>query len=170
VKALERATAAGIPTVVVDRADCGGSLSAAIDRVLPRNLSVIVLAGFLSILGEPLLTRFAGRIINLHPALLPKFGGSGMYGMRVHRAVLEAGECESGCTVHLVDEGTDTGPVLLQRRVPVYPGDTADALQARVAEQEHRAIVEAVDGLLYDRFVSLSSPPPGATSVPNRVG
>ena len=83
-------------------------------------------------------------MINIHPALLPKFGGQGMHGDRVHRAVLEAGETESGCTVHLVDAGTDTGPILLQRRVPVLPGDTAISLAERIHREEHIAIVEGV--------------------------
>ncbi|MDR0758781.1 MAG: phosphoribosylglycinamide formyltransferase, partial [Treponema sp.] len=105
---------------------------------------LIVLAGFLSILEGGIVDEYAGRIINLHPALLPKYGGAGMYGERVHRAVLAAGEAESGCTVHLVDAGTDTGPVLLQRRVPVLAGDTAETLAERIHGEEHIAIVEAV--------------------------
>jgi phosphoribosylglycinamide formyltransferase-1 len=83
-------------------------------------------------------------MINLHPSLLPKFGGKGMYGEKVHRAVLDVRETESGCTVHLVDAGTDTGPILLQRKVPVLPDDTPEALAARIHPEEHIAIVEAV--------------------------
>jgi phosphoribosylglycinamide formyltransferase-1 len=105
---------------------------------------LIVLAGFLSILEGEIIDKYAGRIINLHPALLPKYGGAGMYGERVHQAVLAAGESESGCTVHLVDAGTDTGPILLQRRVPVLEGDTAETLAERIHGEEHAAIVEAV--------------------------
>jgi phosphoribosylglycinamide formyltransferase-1 len=90
-------------------------------------------------------------MINLHPALLPKFGGAGMYGEKVHEAVLAAGEAESGCTVHLVDSGTDTGPILLQRRVPVLAGDTAATLAERIHAEEHIAIVEAV-GVLAARL------------------
>ncbi len=118
------------------------------DRILmlaeTYNIDLIVLAGFLSILKGDIVRRYSGRIINLHPSLLPKFGGDGMYGGRVHRAVLDAGEKESGCTVHLVDAGVDTGPILLQRRVPVLSGDTPDTLAERIHEQEHIAIVEAV--------------------------
>ncbi|MCL1812935.1 MAG: phosphoribosylglycinamide formyltransferase, partial [Treponema sp.] len=104
---------------------------------------LIILAGFLSILQGELLSEYEGRIINLHPALLPKYGGAGMYGSRVHEAVLAAGEKESGCTVHLVDAGTDTGPILLQRKVPVLQDDTAESLAERIHKEEHIVIVEA---------------------------
>ena len=112
-----------------------------------------MLAGFLSILRGPLIAAYAGKIINLHPSLLPKYGGPGMYGERVHRAVLAAGETESGCTVHLVDEGTDTGPILLQRKVPVLPGDDADTLAQRIHAEEHAAIVDAVVMMLQPSVV-----------------
>jgi phosphoribosylglycinamide formyltransferase-1 len=88
--------------------------------------------------------EYAGRIVNLHPALLPKFGGKGMWGHHVHEAVLAAGETESGCTIHLVDSGCDTGKILLQKKVPVLPGDTAESLAARISSVEHEAIVEGV--------------------------
>jgi phosphoribosylglycinamide formyltransferase-1 len=97
----------------------------------------------LSLLEGEILDAYEGRIVNIHPSLLPKYGGAGMHGERVHQAVLAAGERESGCTVHLVDAGTDTGPILLQRRVPVLPGDTADSLAERIHGEEHIAIVEA---------------------------
>jgi phosphoribosylglycinamide formyltransferase-1 len=148
--ALERAQAAGIPAAVeapdktLPPRERRQDLS---DRILhiaeTAGAGIIILAGFLSILEGNIITAYAGRIINLHPSLLPKHGGPGMYGDRVHRAVLDAGETESGCTVHLVDDGTDTGPVLLQRRVPVHPGDTPETLANRIHEQEHAAIVEA---------------------------
>jgi phosphoribosylglycinamide formyltransferase-1 len=148
--ALERARIAGLPafTEAPDRGlpqtERRRELS---DRILrlaaEQGAGLLILAGFLSILEGPLLDAYAGRIINLHPSLLPKFGGPGMYGERVHRAVLEAGEKESGCTVHLVDAGTDTGSVLLQRRVPVLPSDTAGTLAGRIHHEEHLAIVEA---------------------------
>jgi phosphoribosylglycinamide formyltransferase-1 len=104
---------------------------------------LIILAGFLVVLEGEIIDAYAGRIINLHPSLLPKFGGAGMYGERVHQEVLAAGEKESGCTVHLVDAGTDTGPILLQRKVPVLRNDTADSLAKRIHVEEHIAIVEA---------------------------
>ncbi|MDR1971988.1 MAG: phosphoribosylglycinamide formyltransferase, partial [Treponema sp.] len=117
VYALERARLAGIPCRVerMNRALPQGERRRELsDRILgiarERRIGLIILAGFLSILEGEIIRAYAGRIINLHPALLPKYGGAGMYGERVHRAVLAAGETESGCTVHLVDGGTDTGP------------------------------------------------------------
>jgi phosphoribosylglycinamide formyltransferase-1 len=90
------------------------------------------------------ISAYRGRILNIHPALLPRFGGQGMYGTRVHEAVLAAGERESGATVHLVDEEYDRGAILLQRRVPVLPGDTPASLAARVLEAEHQVYPEAL--------------------------
>ena len=148
--ALERAKKWGVPVLVEEplkKLPKDKRRKELSDRILQDaidyNIGIIVLAGFLSILAGKIIQRYSGRIINLHPSLLPKFGGEGMYGDKVHRAVLDAGEKESGCTIHIVDEGTDTGPILLQRRVPVLPGDTPDALADRIHEQEHIAIVEA---------------------------
>ena len=153
--ALERARAAGIPAFV-EKPDSGlakperrRELS---DRILrlcrEKEIGLIVYAGFLSILAGTIIKEYAGRMINLHPALLPKFGGDGMYGEHVHRAVLATGETESGCTVHLVDAGTDTGPILLQRKVPVLPGDTPESLAERIHKEEHIAIVDGVKLML----------------------
>jgi phosphoribosylglycinamide formyltransferase-1 len=148
--ALERARRAGIPalTEIPDRAlpreERRRELSNRILRAAGAyGAGLIVCAGFLSILSGELLRAYAGRMINIHPSLLPKFGGPGMYGERVHRAVLAAGDRESGCTVHLVEAETDAGPVLLQRRVPVLPGDTPESLAERIHREEHSAIVEA---------------------------
>ena len=149
--ALERARAAGIP-VFIEKPNPGlpklerrKELS---DRILrhcrEKEINLVIMAGFLSILSGAILEEYSGRIINLHPALLPRFGGEGMYGEAVHRAVLAAGETESGCTVHLVDAGTDTGPILLQRKVPVLLGDTPETLAERIHKEEHIAIVEGV--------------------------
>jgi len=153
--ALERAKAAGIPVFVeapnhgLPKAERRRELSDRILRICrEKKISLVVLAGFLSILSGAILVEYSGRIINLHPALLPKFGGEGMYGERVHRAVLAAGETESGCTVHLVDAGTDTGPILLQRKVPVLLGDTPETLAERLHGEEHIAIVEGVKMML----------------------
>ncbi|GHT85986.1 phosphoribosylglycinamide formyltransferase [Spirochaetia bacterium] len=148
--ALKRAAAAGIRTVI-EEVDPGlppdtqlRELSARLLRDLRgMGAELIILAGFLVVLEGEIIDAYAGRIINLHPSLLPKYGGAGMYGEAVHRAVLAAGETESGCTVHIVDAGTDTGPVLLQRKVPVLRNDTADALAQRIHGEEHIAIVEA---------------------------
>jgi phosphoribosylglycinamide formyltransferase-1 len=149
--ALERGRKAGKPALLeVPRQELSPTerrleLS---DRILKQaetyRADLIVLAGFLSILQGRILNAYAGRIINLHPSLLPQYGGPGMYGDRVHRAVLAAGERESGCTIHVVDSGTDTGPLLLQRRVPVLPGDTPESLAERIHREEHIAIVEGV--------------------------
>ena len=158
--ALERAKAAGIPAIVEkpDRAlakpERRRELS---DRILKHccqmRIGLVVHTGFLSILKGDIIREYSGKMINIHPALLPEFGGQGMYGENVHRAVLAAGAAESGCTVHIVDAGTDTGPILLQRKVPVLPGDTEQTLAARVLEQEHIAIVEGVR-LMADKIIS----------------
>jgi phosphoribosylglycinamide formyltransferase 1 len=158
VYALERAKAAEIPAFVekpdktLPKPERRLELS---DRILKfcreKEIGLVVCAGFLSILTGDIIKTYAGRIINLHPALLPKFGGQGMYGEHVHQAVLEAGETESGCTVHLVDAGTDTGAILLQRKVPVLSGDTPESLAERIHIEEHIAIVEAVK-IMIKRF------------------
>ncbi|MFP3960454.1 MAG: phosphoribosylglycinamide formyltransferase [Spirochaetaceae bacterium] len=146
--ALERARRAGITTAVVPRGRYRGR--ALSDRILEvlcataGGVDLIVLAGFLSILEGPVLEEYAGRILNIHPGPLPAFGGRGMYGIHVHRAVLEAGARESACTVHVVDEGTDTGPVLLERRVPVEPDDTPERLSEKVRAVEHPTLVDGV--------------------------
>ena len=106
---------------------------------------LIVLAGFLSVLPPSFVRQWEGRIINTHPALLPKFGGKGMYGDRVHAAVLAAGETESGATVHLVTEELDAGPVLAQQRVPVEPGDTPESLRRRVQTAERVALYSVLE-------------------------
>ena len=105
---------------------------------------LLVLAGYLRLVPSGVVTAMAGRIINIHPALLPRHGGHGMYGRRVHAAVLAAGDSESGATVHLVDEEYDRGAVLGQGHVPVQPGDTPERLAARVLELEHRLLPAAV--------------------------
>jgi phosphoribosylglycinamide formyltransferase-1 len=162
--ALERARNWGIPVYVEEpnaRLPKDERRTELSDRIFRRaredRIGLIVLAGYLSILRGRILKYYEGRIINLHPSLLPKYGGMGMYGNRVHRAVLNAGEKESGCTIHFVDAGTDTGPILLQRRVPVLAGDTPDALADRIHEQEHIAIVEAT-ALLAKHFEQNSLP------------
>ncbi|MFN3683119.1 MAG: formyltransferase family protein, partial [Fimbriimonadaceae bacterium] len=113
--------------------------------------TLVCLAGYMRLLPKEVLDSFPNRVLNIHPALLPKFGGKGMYGMRVHEAVLRAGEAESGCTVHLVNERYDEGPIVVQLRCPVLPDDTPETLAARVLELEHRAYPEAVRKVLAGR-------------------
>jgi phosphoribosylglycinamide formyltransferase-1 len=109
-----------------------------------QQVELVVLAGYLKLVPQPVIAAYRGRIINIHPALLPAFGGKGMYGRRVHEAVLASGATETGATVHLVDEVYDHGPVLAQMTVPVRPGDSAETLAARVLEVEHRILPAAV--------------------------
>jgi phosphoribosylglycinamide formyltransferase-1 len=142
---VEKARAAGIDCEVVDRRAFADdhSFSEALTAVLDRyELDLVVLAGLLRKYLFP--ERLKGRVLNIHPGLLPKYGGRGMYGHHVHEAVLAAGETESGCTVHITDEEYDHGPIVLQKRVPVLPGDTPETLARRVAEAEREAYPEAV--------------------------
>lgn len=139
--ALERARKAGVAAeVFADPSDA----SEWITRLGRREANLVVLAGYLKLVPAGVVQKYRGRIVNIHPALLPAFGGPGMYGRRVHEAVLAAGATESGPTVHLVDEVYDRGQILAQRRVPVQPGDTAEALAARVLAEEHRLLPEVV--------------------------
>lgn len=143
--ALERAHRLGIPSVTVDPREHAGpsEFSAAAWRAIESSgAELVVLAGFLRLLLVP--EAWRGRVINIHPSLLPRYGGKGFYGNRVHRAVLAAGERESGCTVHYVTNEYDKGDVLVQRRVPVLPGDDEHTLGARVFEEERIALPEAI--------------------------
>lgn len=139
--ALDRAREAGIEAVALAdwRSDTEWLALLAAKRV-----DLLVLAGYLKLVPPAVIARFRGRILNVHPALLPAFGGKGMYGRRVHEAVLASGVQESGATVHLVDEEYDRGAILAQERVPVMPGDTPDTLAARVLAAEHRLLPATV--------------------------
>jgi formyltetrahydrofolate-dependent phosphoribosylglycinamide formyltransferase len=138
---LERAAERGIPAAVLaDPADAAEWL----DHLERHRVELVVLAGYLKLVPAGVIARYRGRIVNVHPALLPDFGGAGMYGRRVHEAVLARGAATSGATVHLVDEVYDRGEILAQARVPVLPGDTPDALAARVLEAEHRLLPAVV--------------------------
>lgn len=120
-------------------------LDEAILDVLQKNqIDLIILAGYMRMLGPAILRRYQGRVLNIHPALLPKFGGKGMYGMHVHRAVLDAREVETGVTIHLVTENYDEGPIIAQRKVPVVVGDTPELLAERVLHVEHELYVETI--------------------------
>lgn len=138
VYALERAGAAGIPTAVVARRDYrdGEAYSQALERELEaRGTQLIVLAGFLSILSPAFCDRYADRILNVHPSLIPAFCGDGFYGLRVHQAALDYGVKVTGATVHFVNQVTDGGRIILQKAVPIQPGDTPEILQKRVMEE-----------------------------------
>jgi phosphoribosylglycinamide formyltransferase-1 len=145
--AMEKAAAAGIPSYHLsskaypeeERLD-----QAILETLLRHEVNLIALAGYMKKLGPQTLRAFTGRIVNVHPSLLPKFGGHGMYGRSVHEAVLAAGERETGVTVHLVDEEYDEGPVLAQSRVPVLADDTAETLAERVLRREHEFYVETL--------------------------
>lgn len=144
---LTRARKAGIPTEIVDHTDypSRAAFDSALQEALERyGVEIVCLAGFNRILTPGFVGSWEGRMLNIHPALLPRHGGKGMYGIHVHRAVLEAGDAESGASVHLVTAGCDEGPVILQRKIPVLPEDTPDTLAARVLEQEHIAYPEAL--------------------------
>lgn len=122
----------------------GKSISDNIFDVVKDNTDLIVCAGFLSILRGKLLDKFHNRIINIHPALIPSFCGKGMYGMHVHQTAIDYGVKVSGCTVHIVESGVDTGPIILQKTVDVLDTDKAEDLQKRILKEEHLAIVAAV--------------------------
>jgi phosphoribosylglycinamide formyltransferase-1 len=145
--ALRRAHSAGVPTRHLSAATAGGP--AAQDQALSKtlvefNTDLVLLAGYMKRLGPLTLAAFAGRIINIHPALLPQFGGQGMYGLNVHRAVLAAGLKISGASVHWVDENYDTGAVIAQVRVPVESGDSAQSLAARVQAAERELVIKVL--------------------------
>ncbi len=139
--ALDRARERGVAAVALQDWRSAEEWLAALEA---QSVDLLVLAGFLKLVPPVVIARYRGRVINVHPALLPAFGGKGMYGMRVHEAVLQSGAAESGCTVHLVEEEYDRGMILAQARVPVLPGDTASMLAARVLEQEHRLLPAVV--------------------------
>lgn len=145
--ALERARRAGLPGLHLssrafpDPAELDAKLSEALAH---SGAELIVLAGYMKKLGPRVLDQFHGRILNIHPALLPAHGGEGMFGIHPHEAVLAAGETESGVTVHLVTRDYDRGPILRQRRVPVEPGDTPESLQKRVLAIEHQIYSEVI--------------------------
>ena len=142
--ALERARAAGVATAVISNPADGVALRHLLES---HRVELVALAGYLKLVPPEVTARWRGKIVNIHPALLPKFGGAGMYGRRVHEAVLAAGETESGATVHHVDDAFDRGAIIAQERVPVERSDTADSLAARVLAAEHRLYPRTLDAL-----------------------
>ena len=136
--ALERARAAGIGTSVAKEQED------VLAQLKESGAQFIVLAGYMKVLSPEVIEAYRNRIINIHPSLIPKYCGKGFYGIRVHRAVIEGGEKESGATVHYVDEGVDTGKIILQERVPVLEGDTPEELAARVLKVEHQILAKGL--------------------------
>ncbi len=156
VYALERAKKAGIPGIVIckkDYADEQAFFDANLGALREYGAEGVVLAGYLSILGRQMIEAYPNKIINIHPSLIPSFCGKGYYGLRVHQAVLDYGAKVSGATVHFVDEGADTGPIILQQAVSVLPEDTAESLQQRILEVEHEILPEAVALFCADRLL-----------------
>lgn len=142
---LQRAEKHGIKNVIIKR---GKDFSEKLADVLPENTDLIVLAGFLSILNKEFCEGFPGKIINIHPALLPKFGGKGMWGHHVHEAVLKSGEKESGATVHFVTSGIDEGKIILQKSFEISPNETVESLADKVHQVEYSIFPEAINMVL----------------------
>jgi len=152
---LERAEKHGITNMVIDRLDTEKLM----DMLKAHNIDGIILAGYLTVLAPDVITAYNGKIINIHPALLPMFGGKGFYGIKVHQAVLASGVKYTGATAHIVDCGVDTGSALVRGVIPVSPDDTAENLQKRVLEVEHKVLVKAVKALVEGNLDELIKSP-----------
>ncbi len=139
--ALDRARESGVAAEVLNDHRDGSEW---LRRLSEHQVDLVVLAGYLKLVPADVIRVYRGRMVNIHPALLPAFGGAGMYGHHVHEAVIQSGVTHSGATVHLVDEEYDRGAILAQGRIPVLPGDTPETLAARVLEVEHRLLPEVV--------------------------
>jgi len=160
--ALARARTAGVATLHLSSAthrDHDALDEAMLNALTQHDVGLVVLAGYMKRLGPRTVDFYRGRALNIHPALLPRHGGPGLYGDRVHQAVLDAGETETGATVHMVDEEYDHGPMLAQTRVPVVEGDTVESLRERVLSAEHALYIETIrriaDGTLAGRTVKV---------------
>ena len=151
---LQLAAEKGIPTLLLDKTSFYES-HALLTTLREYSITLIALAGFLWLIPGYLIKAFEYRILNIHPALLPKFGGKGMYGHHVHEAVLTSGEKESGITIHLVDEKYDHGSPLFQARCPVFPDDTPDTLANRVLQLEHQYYPQVIDEYIREKLSSL---------------
>ena len=150
-QALARAREAGIDAIHLSKAthpDADALDRAIHDTLAAHDVDLVITAGYMKRLGPRTLASWPRRIINVHPSLLPRHGGKGMYGLNVHKAVLESGDTETGITIHYVDGDYDTGPVIAQARVPVEPGDTPETLAARVLKLEHRILIDTLAKLL----------------------
>ncbi|NLC44735.1 MAG: phosphoribosylglycinamide formyltransferase [Clostridiales bacterium] len=152
---LVRAENSGISTCYLNRkeyADTKAFHQAMLDQLKAHDVEYIVLAGYLSILSPGLVEHYRNRIINIHPSLIPAFCGMGFYGQKVHQAVLDYGAKLTGATVHFVDEGADTGPIIMQKAVEVQADDTAESLGSRVLKVEHELLPKAVALLVQDKL------------------
>ncbi len=155
--ALKRAQDAGLASAVFGKGcwtDEAPRIAEVLDWLMTLRVDMIALAGFLKRIPPKLLEAYPGRILNIHPALLPDFGGPGMYGMHVHGAVLDAGRKESGATVHLVDEAYDRGPILMQEKISIEDCITAEEIARRVLEVEHRLYPRAINEFVTRTFTS----------------
>ena len=153
--ALERAKQAGIETAVVRKKDCGSAEAydhKIVEELHAHGIELVVLAGFLSILGKEVIDAYPNRIINVHPSLIPSFCGNGFYGLKVHEAALAYGVKVTGATVHFVNEVTDGGSIILQKAVDVLPGDTPEVLQQRVMEQAEWELLPQATAMLCDEI------------------
>ena len=152
--ALARAREAGVPALhlssrtVPDAAELDRAICQALEE---HEVDLVITAGYMKKLGPETLRRFNGHIINIHPSLLPRHGGEGMYGMNVHRAVIEAGDEITGITIHYVEGDYDTGPIIAQKELTVYPDDTPESLSARVLAEEHAFLVATLRVLVAAR-------------------
>jgi phosphoribosylglycinamide formyltransferase-1 len=148
-KALTRAKNHSIPAIHISQKTAPDTLDETIFKALVNHQTdIIFLAGYLKKIPINVLSAYKNRIFNIHPSLLPKYGGKGMFGINVHKAVIDAAETETGITIHRVTAEYDQGDILAQRKVPVMPNDTPESLAARVLEQEHIFIVEFLSGIL----------------------
>ena len=152
--ALQRAQDAKIKAIFINQREFKSNEDydkKLVEVINSHKIDLIVLAGYMKILTDSFVNAFPDKVINIHPALLPNFGGKGMYGKYVHEAVLKSGVKESGCTVHFVTTEVDSGPIIVQRKVPVMSNDTVDSLSKRILVEEHKLLVEAVGKVLPGR-------------------
>ncbi len=159
-KALARAHARGVETLVLNPGTFASEdvyAAHLLCELQSRRVNTVALAGYMRKIPASVVAAFRGRILNIHPSLLPAFGGKGMYGIHVHRAVLESGARQSGATVHFVDEEYDTGPILLQEKVPIHPDDTPESLAQRVLSVEHTLFPRALRLLRYTIETTIQS-------------
>ena len=149
---LTRAKKTNIPNYFVKNSD--------IDRLLSllktNKVDYIVLAGYLAIIKKEILEKYKNKIVNIHPSLIPSFCGPGMYGIHVHEAVIKSGVKTSGCTTHFVNDGVDTGAIIMQKTVPVYYEDSPEILQQRILKYEHKILVETVDLLVSNKLKNIN--------------